>query len=144
MFLRTAVLALFFMLAPLPGQAKVTIVPDADNWIEAALQDIAQGKTDEFSRKYLKLIDKEAIFDSFSANIRPLSRVGAPVFTEKASDVKYGAALREVIFVALYQDADYVYFKFTIKKNRGGWVISNFSFATETGQLFPKDFLTLQ
>ena len=60
MFLRTAVLALFFMLAPLPGQAKVTIVPDADNWIEAALQDIAQGKTDEFSRKYLKLIDKEA------------------------------------------------------------------------------------
>jgi hypothetical protein len=37
-----------------------------------------------------------------------------------------------------------VYFRFTIKKNVGGWLISNFAFKSEPSELFPKDFATFK
>jgi hypothetical protein len=115
-----------------------------DTWIEQALRNIAQGKTDDFARSYLALIDKPDSFDSFAGNLRVLSRLGAQVFMEKVVDVKFGTALREVIYVALYHRTDYVYFRFTIKKNVGGWLISNFAFKSEASDLFPKDFATFK
>jgi len=63
---------------------------------------------------------------------------------EKVVDVKFGTALREVIYVALYHRTDYIYFRFTIKKNVGGWLISNFAFKSEASDLFPKDFATFK
>ena len=113
-------------------------------WIEQALRNIAQGKTDDFARSYLALIDKPESFDSFAGNLRILSRLGAQVFMEKVVDVKFGTALREVIYVALYHRTDYIYFRFTIKKNVGGWLISNFAFKSEASDLFPKDFATFK
>jgi len=130
--------------APLAARADVAIVQDPDKWIESALQDIAQGKTDDFARNFLKLIDKSNLFDSFSGNLKVLGRIGAPAFMEKVQDVKYGTALREVIYLALYRQTDYMYFKFAMKKNRGGWMISNFEFKSEPADLFPKDFVTPQ
>ena len=134
----------FLALGPIATRAEITVLPDPDKWIETALQDISQGKTDDFARNYLKLIDKSGIFDSFSGNLRVLSRIGPPVFVEKVQDTKYGTALREVTYVALYRQTDYMYFKFTIKKNKGGWLISNFEFKSEAADLFPKDFVTPQ
>ena len=93
--LKLAFIALL-ALGPIAARADVTVLPDPDKWIETALQDISQGKTDDFARNYLKLIDKSGIFDSFSGNLRVLSRIGPPVFVEKVQDTKYGAALREV------------------------------------------------
>ncbi len=138
-----AVVALL-TLVPVTTRAEIVIVADPDKWIEAALQDIAEGKTDDFARNFLKLIDKASIFDSFSGNLRVLSRIGPPVFMEKVQDTKYGTAMREVIYLALYRQSDYMYFKFTIKKNRGGWLISNFEFKNEAADLFPKGFATPQ
>lgn len=125
-----------------PVRADIVVVADPDKWIEQALQDISQGKTDEFARNFLTLIDKPNIFDSFAGNLRILGRIGAPVFMEKISDVKFGSVLREVIYLALYRRTDYMYFKFTMKKNRGGWLISNFEFKSEASDAFPKDFAT--
>ena len=141
--LKLAFIALL-ALGPVAARADVTVLPDPDKWIETALQDISQGKTDDFARNYLKLIDKSGIFDSFSGNLRVLSRIGPPVFMEKVQDTKYGTALREVTYVALYRQTDYMYFKFTIKKNKGGWLISNFEFKSEAADLFPKGFVTPQ
>ncbi len=113
--------------------------PDPDKWIQQGLKDIAQGKTDDFARNYLALIDKPNSFDPFAANLRVLQQFGAPVFMEKVVDVKYGGALREVIYLALYRRTDYVYFKFVIKKNSGGWLISDFAFKSERlGSLSPR------
>ncbi len=105
---------------------------------------IAQGKTDDFARNYLALIDKPNSFDPFAANLRVLQQFGAPVFMEKVVDVKYGGALREVIYLALYRRTDYVYFKFVIKKNSGGWLISDFAFKSNASDLFPPDFATFK
>lgn len=124
----------------MPSRADVTIVSDPDQWIDQALQKISQGKTDDFARDFLKLIDQPNSFDSFAGNLRILSQLGAPAFMDKVVDVKYGDALREVVYVALYRRTDYIYFKFTIKKNAGGWLISNFAFKNETSNLFPPDF----
>ena len=102
------------------------------------LKDIAQGKTDDFARNYLALIDKPNSFDPFAANLRVLQQFGAPVFMEKVVDVKYGGALREVIYLALYRRTDYVYFRFVIKKNSGGWLISDFAFKSNASISFPQ------
>lgn len=121
--------------------ADVEIVKDADAWIDAALKQLASGKTDDFARAYLKLIDKPGSFDSFAGGLRVLGRIGPPAFMDKVVDRKYGTALREVVYVAQYQRTDYIYFRFTIKKHRDGWMITNFKFENETGDLFPKGFI---
>lgn len=123
-----------------PVRADVTIISDPDQWIGQALQKISQGRTDEFAREFLKLIDQPNSFDSFAGNLRVLSQLGAPAFMDKVVDVKYGDALREVVYIALYHRTDYMYFKFTIKKNVGGWLISNFAFKNEASDLFPPNF----
>ena len=127
-----------------PARADITVVPDPDKWIQQGLKDIAQGKTDDFARNYLALIDKPNSFDPFAANLRVLQQFGAPVFMEKVVDVKYGGALREVIYLALYRRTDYVYFKFVIKKNSGGWLISDFAFKSNASDLFPRGFRHVQ
>jgi hypothetical protein len=81
------------------------------------------------------------MFVTFSDLPRPLTRSGSPAFIEKVWDARYGTALRDVIYVAQY-DRDYTYFKFTIKKNRGGWLISNFEFKNEPAKLFPPGYVT--
>lgn len=136
------ILAIVAILAAtvIPLRAEVTIVDNPDQWIDQALQKISEGKTDDFARDFLKLIDQPNSFDSFAGNLRILSQLGAPAFMDKVVDVKYGDALREVVYVALYRRTDYIYFKFTIKKNVGGWLISNFAFKNETSNLFPPDF----
>jgi hypothetical protein len=138
------VLAAVLALTGANARADVVVLKDPDAWIETALKDISAGKTDDFARNFLKLIDKPDIFDSFSGNLQVLSRIAPPAFMEKVQDVKYGAALREVIYLALYNQTDYMYFKFTMKKNSGGWLISNFEFKSEPADLFPKDFVTPQ
>ena len=144
MRIHAIVFAAFLALAPAPARADPVTVADPDKWIDAALQDISQGKTDDFARNFLKLIDKPNLFDSFSGSLKVLGTIGPPAFVEKVHDSKYGTALREVIYVALYRQTDYMYFRFTIKKNRGGWMISNFEFKSEPADLFPKGFVTPQ
>ncbi|HEY0440555.1 MAG TPA: hypothetical protein VGD36_10820 [Xanthobacteraceae bacterium] len=134
--------AAFIATSTLTAAAEVEIVKDPDAWVDGALKQLTAGKTDDFARSYLKLIDKPGSFDSFAGGLRVLSRIGAPAFVDKVVDQKYGTALREVVYVAQYQRTDYIYFKFTIKKHRDGWMISNFKFENETGDLFPKGFLT--
>lgn len=126
----------------LTAVAEVEIVKDPDAWIDGALKQLTAGRTDDFAHAYLKLIDKPDSFDSFAGSLRVLGRIGPPAFIDKVVDQKYGTSLREVIYVAQYQRTDYIYFKFTIKKHRDGWMISNFEFKNETGDLFPKGFLT--
>ncbi|MEZ5889053.1 MAG: hypothetical protein R3D52_01620 [Xanthobacteraceae bacterium] len=138
-----AAIAFFIGVAALaPARADITVVPDPDKWIQQGLKDIAQGKTDDFARNYLALIDKPNSFDQFAANLRVLQQFGAPVFMEKVVDEKYGGALREVIYLALYRQSDYVYFKFVMKKNSGGWLISDFAFKSNASDLFPPGFAT--
>lgn len=122
-------------------RADVVVVADPDKWIEQALGDITQGKTDEFARNFLTLIDKTGNFDAFAGNMRMLAKLGTPAFVEKVSEVKFGDnVMREVIYLALYGRTNYTYFKFTVKKNRGGFLISNFEFKVEPADLFPPNF----
>ena len=139
----TLILAALLALVPAAGRAEVTVVPDPDKWIEQALKDITEGRTDEFSRSFLTMIDKPEMYDNFSKQMATLARI-RPSFVEKVSDVKYGTAIREVIYLALYERTQYAYFRFTVKKNVGGWLISNFDFKGEPAQAFPKGFLQPQ
>lgn len=134
--------AAFLALSGPPARADIVVVADPEKWIEQALKDLSQGRTDDFARNFLALIDKPGNFDSFAGNLRPLGRLGAPAFVEKISDVSVGTVMREVIYLALYGRTNYTYFKFTMKKNRGGWLISNFEFKVEPADLYPKDFAT--
>jgi hypothetical protein len=138
---RAALFAAFLWFAPAPAGADVVLVPDPDKWIETQLKNLTEGQTDEFANQFVKLIDKESSLESLAASIRPIAQMGKPAFLEKVSDLKYGSALREVVYLALFRRTDYLYFKFIMKKNTNGWLITNFEFKNETSALFPKGFI---
>jgi hypothetical protein len=113
---------------------------DPDAWMRQSMQAIAQGKTDDFAREILRLLDKPDGFDALAGNMRVLSTLGSPAFTEKVIDSTFGSALRRVVFVNLYKGTDYVYFQFVLKKNRNGFAVTDFKFKSEPSALFPAGF----
>lgn len=142
MLLRAVFLAAALALASPAARADIVLVSDPEEWIQSALQDITQGRTDDFSRNFLTLIDKLDALESFSKEMRVLSTIAPPAYVEKVYEQKFGTAMRESIYLALYNKTDYVYFKFVAKKNRTGWLISKFEFKIEPAEAFPKDFVT--
>jgi hypothetical protein len=133
--------ALLLFLAPLPSRADIVVLSDPDKWIAEAIDHLAAGRTETFSREFLRLIDKSDDFESFHRDVSVLARIGKPAFMQKVSDEKYGGdTLRQVIFVALYRQVDYIYFRFVVKKNRDGFAITNFQFKDEAADLFPPTF----
>jgi hypothetical protein len=137
------IVALLLAFGPVAGRAEVQAVADSDQWIAQALKDITEGRTDDFARNYARMIDKADAFEGLAAALRVLQR-SRPAFVEKAWETKAGTALREVIYVALYGQADYIYFRFVIKRHRNGWLVSHFEFKPEPGQLFPRGFISPQ
>ncbi len=130
----------FFLIAPVASRADIIVLSDPDKWMADAITNIAEGRTQDFARDFLKLIDKSDNFESFHGNLAVLGRIGKPAFIEKVSDVRYGDVLRQVTYVGLYRQVDYMYFKFIVKKNRNGFAITNFEFKNEAGDLFPAGF----
>ena len=133
------VVALLLAFGPVALRAEIQTVPDPDQWIAQALKDITEGRTDDFARNYARMIDKPDAAESLSGALRVLQQV-RPAFLEKAWETKAGTAMREVIYVALYGQTDYIYFRFVTKRNRNGWLISHFEFKGEPGHLFPPGF----
>lgn len=132
----------FLLFASATSRADIVVVPDPDKWIAEALDNLAAGRTETFARDFLRLIDKSNDFESFHRDVAVLAQIGKPAFMEKVSDEKFGGdVLRQVIFVALYRQVDYVYFRFVVKKNRNGYAITNFQFKDEAANLFPQGFL---
>ncbi len=134
-------LAAFLLFAPTASRAEIVVVPDPDKWIEEAMTNLTTGRTEDFARDFLRLIDKPNDFESFHREVAILGQIGKPVFVDKVSDEKYGSSLRQVIFVALYRQVDYVYFRFMVKKNRDGYAITNFQYKDEAPNLFPAGFI---
>jgi hypothetical protein len=60
----------------------------------------------------------------------------------KVIDTDYGGVLRQVIYYAYVQDVGFIYFRFNFKMTGMGWLLANFTFKSETEELFPKDFVT--
>jgi hypothetical protein len=142
MLLRAMLFTALLALAAPAARADIVLVSDPEEWIQSALQDITQGRTEDFSRNFLTLIDKLDALESFAKEMSVLSRIAPPVYVEKVHDQKFGTAMRESIYLALYNKTDYVYFKFVAKKNREGWLISKFEFKIEPAEAFPKEFIS--
>lgn len=142
----TAVAAAWLALAPVATCAQapapqIAILPDAERWVEAAIRELVNGKLEEFSRTYAQMIGQPQSTEVLMRRLGVIKTLGQPVFYEKVLDQRYGTSLRQLVYLALYRQTDYAYFKFTIKKNRGGWVVSSFDFRIEGGEIFPKDFV---
>jgi hypothetical protein len=60
----------------------------------------------------------------------------------KVIDTDFAGALRQVIYYAYVQDVGFIYFRFNFKMTGTGWLLANFTFKSETEELFPKDFIT--
>jgi hypothetical protein len=61
---------------------------------------------------------------------------------KKVVDNDYGGALRQIIYYVYLEDVAFFYFRFNFKMTGAGWMLSNFTFKSETEELFPKDFVT--
>jgi hypothetical protein len=145
--IRPAALVSWLLVAALlpanPAHADIVVLKDPDAWMQQAMDNIGNQKFDEVTRDFFRLIDKP-VSEPFAASLRSLGSGGKPVFIEKVSDAKFGDVLRQVTWVALYPQTDYVYFSFIIKKNRGGYAITNFKFKTEAANLFPEGYYAPQ
>jgi hypothetical protein len=131
-------------LAPVPTSADIMVLPDAEKWVEAAVKELASGKTDEFATAYIKMIDQPQLLQQLTERLKPIQQLGQPAFLERVADQRFGTSLRQLIYVALYKSSDYGYFKFVIKKNRGGWAVTSFDFRVEPGDAMPRGFLLTQ
>jgi hypothetical protein len=60
---------------------------------------------------------------------------------KKVIDNDFGGALRQIIYYAYVEDVGFVYFRFNFKMTGTGWLLANFTFKSETEELFPKDFI---
>jgi hypothetical protein len=61
-------------------------------------------------------------------------------FSSKVVDNEIGKALRQIIHYSYVENLGFVYFRFNFKMTSKGWILANFTFKTETNELFPKDF----
>lgn len=129
------------LLSALTARADIVVLKDPDAWMQQAVDNIKSEKFDDVTRDFFRLIDKP-VSEPFAASLRALAGGGKPVFIEKAADSRFGDVLRQVTWVGLYGQSAYVYFSFTIKKNRGGYAITNFKFKSEASQLFPDGYYT--
>jgi hypothetical protein len=141
---RELVFALVLALSPVSAFADIVILPDAEKWVEAAVKELAAGKTDEFANSYLKIIDQPQLLPQLAERLKPIQQLGQPAFLERVMDQRFGTSVRQLIYVALYNKTDYGYFKFVIKKNRGGWAVTSFDFRVEPGDAMPRGFLLTQ
>ncbi len=129
------------LMMPITARADIVVLKDPDEWMRNAIETIKAQKFDEFSRDFFRIIDKP-YGEPFAASLRALGPAGNPVFIEKAADTRFGDVLRQVTWVALYGETNYVYFSFVFKKNRDGYAVTNFKFKTEPAQLFPEGYYT--
>jgi hypothetical protein len=141
---RELVFALILALAPVSSYADIVILPDAEKWVEAAVKELAAGKTDEFANTYIKMIDQPQLLPALAERLKVIQQLGPPAFLERIADQRFGTSVRQLIYVALYKSTDYGYFKFVVKKNRGGWMVTSFDFRIEPGDALPRGFLLTQ
>ena len=62
-------------------------------------------------------------------------------YTDKVIDNTFGKSLRQIAYYCRVENIGFVYFRFNFKMSSSGWTLANFTFKTETQELFPKDFI---
>jgi hypothetical protein len=62
-------------------------------------------------------------------------------YTDKVIDNTFGKSLRQIVYYCRVENIGFVYFRFNFKMSSSGWTLANFTFKTETQELFPKDFI---
>ncbi len=141
MSLASSLFSLAVLMMPFTARADIVVLKDPDAWMRQAIETIKEQRFDEFSRDFFRVIDKP-YSEPFAASLRALGGAGNPVFIEKAADSRFGDVLRQVTWLGLYGQTNYVYFSFVFKKNRDGYAVTNFKFKTEPAHLFPEDYYT--
>jgi hypothetical protein len=61
-------------------------------------------------------------------------------FSKKVIDKEIGGALRQIMYYVYVEDVGFLYFRLNFKMTSTGWILANFTFKSETNELFPKDF----
>ena len=62
--------------------------------------------------------------------------------SKKLSTTITAARSAQIIYYVYLEDVAFFYFRFNFKMTGAGWMLSNFTFKSETEELFPKDFVT--
>ena len=62
-------------------------------------------------------------------------------YTDKVIDNTFGKSHRQIVYYFFVENIGFVYFRFNFKMSSNGWILANFTFKTETNELFPKDFV---
>lgn len=61
-------------------------------------------------------------------------------FADKVVDQKYGTALNQIVYYTFIDDFGFLYLRFNFKRTTTGWILSNFTYRSETDELFPAGF----
>lgn len=100
---------------------------------------IASGRIDEGAKAIAGAIGAADRADSLAGPLGGFRNLKAEV-TDKVVDKTYGTSLRQIIYVLNYPTTNFLYLRYNFKRTGKGWMLVDFTFKTETREIFPKDF----
>jgi hypothetical protein len=114
------------------------------------------GSPDKFSGDVIELIARGAAKDAAVTITDVMGQPAAAIniqnalqvfegkrfdYSKKVIDNNIADALRQIIHYSFVENVGFVYFRFNFKMSSKGWLLANFTFKTETNELFPKDLV---
>lgn len=115
-------------------------VQDPARFCEDMFADISPFKAKGMAAKVATTIGKQDAAETIENALKLLD--GRKIdFSKKVVDRDINGALRQIVYYTYIEDIGYLYFRFNFKMSSTGWRLANFTFKSETNELFPKDFV---
>ncbi|WP_439497963.1 hypothetical protein [Bosea sp. (in: a-proteobacteria)] len=141
---RGAAAGLAFCAALAAGSAVAQIMPPVEDPVansQALMKTLESDGAEPFTDEVMRLLKKKGEATELSNNLRPFSKK-TPDVSGVAYDRNYNNLVRMILIYAQYDDNrfPFMYYQFTYKMTKAGWVLTNFRFENETSRAFPEGF----
>jgi hypothetical protein len=136
-------LAMVFVLLGLGQSAladSAVRIQDPAKFCDEVFADVSHMDATEIAKKIAAAIGKPESSETLQNALKVLD--GKKIdFIKKVIDNNIGGALRQIVFYSYVENLGFIYFRFNYKMSSTGWILANFTFKSETNELFPHDFV---
>jgi hypothetical protein len=120
--------------------AEVPRIPDAEEFSREVLSAISHNELRKVGEMIADKVGRQDAAATLLSALQPLEGKTLD-FTKKVIDKDFDGALRQIVYYSYVPNIGFVYFRFNFKMTSTGWILTNFTYKSETQELFPKDFV---
>lgn len=137
--LAAAAFCVMLRAAPAAAQAQPTIEDPAAN-SQALLGKLETDGSEQFTDEVIRLLKGGRGRDELVKNLRRFGKK-KPDLSGVVYDRNYNNLIRIILIYSKYDDnIPFLYYQFTYKMTKAGWVMTNFRFESETSRAFPEGY----